>query len=170
MNRMENHPEILIYGYGNPGRQDDGLAAQLIQKSESWIDQNQINHVTFDANYQLQVEDITLMHDKDLVIFVDASMEEHINDFAFSEIEPDSQATFSMHAVAPAYLLDLCQKIYGKHPPAFMLHVRGYEWKLNEGITERASKNLEKAWAALQYIIKDPEALLNRKVPLQPEY
>lgn len=167
---MEKLPEILIYGYGNPGRQDDGLAAELIQKAEHWADQNQVAHITLDANYQLQVEDITVMHDKDLLIFVDASMEEQITDFAFTVIEPDSQATFSMHAVAPAYLLDLCQKIYGTHPPAFLLHIRGYEWELDGKITPHASANLEKAWHALQYIIKDPQALINRKVPLQSEY
>lgn len=166
---METLPEILIYGYGNPGRQDDGLAAQLIHEAESWIEQHQITHVTLDANYQLQVEDTTLMHNKDLVIFVDASMEEHINDFAFSAIEPDSQATFSMHAVAPAYLLDLCEKIFGTHPPTFLLHIRGYEWEVDEEITSQASENLKKAWLALQYIIKDPEAMVNRKVPLHPE-
>lgn len=167
---METLPQILIYGYGNPGRQDDGLAARLIEKAEFWTAQNQFSHVSLDANYQLQVEDITVMHDKDFLIFVDASMEEPIADFAFSVVEPDSQATFSMHAVAPAYLLDLCQKIYGSHPPAFLLHIRGYEWELDGEITPEAFKNLEKAWEALQQIIQNPEFLLNREVPLQPEY
>lgn len=166
---MESQPEILIYGYGNPGRQDDGLAAELIHKTEIWLEQHPCENITLDANYQLQVEDITVMHNKNLLIFVDASMEDEVENFAFTTIEPDSQATFSMHAVAPAYLLDLCQKVYGTHPPAFLLHIRGYEWKLNEEISAKALENLEKAWLALHYIIKDPDALLNREVPLQSQ-
>jgi len=50
-----------------------------------------------------------------------------------------------MHAVSPAFILHLCQSIYGKLPEAWLLHIRGYEWKLSEGLTIKASQNLENA-------------------------
>ena len=28
---------ILIYGYGNPGRQDDGLGPTLVDALETWL-------------------------------------------------------------------------------------------------------------------------------------
>ncbi|MEX2602982.1 MAG: hypothetical protein WD361_02205 [Gracilimonas sp.] len=159
---MTYKTNILIYGYGNPGRQDDGLAKMLIDKAEAWVEKKRFKNVSLDVNYQLQVEDITDMYDKDLVIFADASMEENVEDFLITPLTANDQATFSMHAVAPAYLLALCQKIYGLHPLSYLLHIRGYEWNLNEEITPEALQNLDKAWETLQLILNEPELFLEK--------
>ncbi len=76
--------QILIYGYGNPGRQDDGLGVVLTQKLEAWVSESQLTGVEFDNNYQLNIEDAAAIAQKDLVIFADAS-EENIEDFCLSK-------------------------------------------------------------------------------------
>ena len=35
--------KILLYGYGNPGRQDDGLGVLLVEELEKWSKINQID-------------------------------------------------------------------------------------------------------------------------------
>lgn len=157
---MPDQVNILVYGYGNPGRQDDGLGKALIDLAEEWLSQNQNDNISLDVNYQLQVEDVTEIYDKDLIIFVDASMREDIEDFSFERVEPDPRANFSMHSVSPAYILALCEKIYGKLPPAYLLHVRGYEWELSEPISSAAQNNMQKAWSSLREILLSPELLL----------
>ena len=157
---MAEPKKILIYGYGNPGRQDDGLGKALIDIAEMWAEEMKLEHLTLDTNYLLQVEDVLLMRDKDLVIFVDASMEEHVRDYHFEEVEPDSKATFTMHSVSPGYILALYQKLFGEHPPSFLLHIKGYRWELGESITPEAEQNLEQAWVAIKKIILDPDKLL----------
>ncbi len=60
---------VLLLGYGNPGRQDDGLgpaAAAEIEKLE-WPG------VTVCDNYQLVVEDAIEIAEHDVVWFVDAA-------------------------------------------------------------------------------------------------
>ena len=55
-----------------------------------------------------------------------------------------------MHAVSPAYVLDLCQKIFHKSPETYLLHIKGYEFELIEELTPKAKENLEKAVAFLK--------------------
>ena len=63
-----NH-KVLLIGYGNPAREDDGLgpaAAQAIEKLG-------IEGVSVDSNYQLTVEDAASAAHHDVVVFVDAT-------------------------------------------------------------------------------------------------
>lgn len=156
---MTNGKNILIYGYGNPGRQDDGLGPALVETLGKWLTKKQVEHVTLDSNYQLQVEDVTVIHDKDLVIFVDASMKENIRDVKMEPLEADPHSTFTMHAISPEYILALCRKIYGQHPPSYLLHIRGYEWEINREISKPARHNMEKAGETLREIIHNPDVL-----------
>lgn len=144
---MENKKKILFYGYGNPGRQDDALGISFVDEIENWVNAKQITNIDFESNYQLNIEDAEKISNYDLVIFADASLEP-IENFAFTEVEPnDAQVEFTMHAVSVSFVVDLCQKIYGKGPKAFLIHIKGYEWDLNfdRGLSEKAKENLKQA-------------------------
>ena len=139
----------MIYGYGNPGRQDDGLGIAFTERMEAWIRTQEIKDIDCDTNYQLNIEDAETISRYDHVIFADASQED-ISGYSFSRVDPSgSKIEFTMHAVSPAYVVDLCQKIYGKSPEAFLLHLKGTEWDFQEGLTKEAMAHLEKA---LEYI------------------
>ena len=119
--------ELLIYGYGNPGRQDDGLGNSFIEELDKWVEANKLSHISTDSNYQLNIEDADAIKDKQVVLFVDASIEE-IDDFCISRVESsDSTIEFTMHAVSTSFVLDLCQKVYNKSPKTYLLHLKGYE-------------------------------------------
>ena len=157
---MTSAKKILIYGYGNPGRQDDGLGAAFIRKMEDWIADNQENNIQLDCNYQLNIEDAELISGKDMVVFVDATIEE-IDDFSYTWINPDpARVEFSMHAVSPAFVVDLCRKMFGKAPDSYLLHIKGYEWDFKEELTTEASLNLEKAFTFLSQRILQAELTL----------
>lgn len=142
---MDDLKRILIYAYGNPGRQDDGLGNRFIEELEKWISENNIRNVELDSNYQLNIEDAVKMSEKDMVIFVDASTEQ-IEDIHFSPVETsEGRAEFTTHAASPAFILALCNKLYNKHPETYLLQIRGYEWEFKEELSEKAEKNLEKA-------------------------
>jgi hydrogenase maturation protease len=137
--------KILVYGYGNPGRQDDALGIRLTENIEQWILQEKIPNVETDYNYQLNIEDSERISQSDVVIFADASIE-NINDYLYTQVNPDEATIeFTMHAVSPAFVLDLCKKLYGKCPSTYLLHIKGYEWEFMEGLTEDALLNLAKA-------------------------
>ncbi len=149
LNKMDSNSRILVYGYGNPGRQDDGLGAAFIQMLENWLIENPFPQISTDCNYQLNIEDAAAVSDKTLVVFVDASQED-IEDYSFTKVEgSDARVEFSMHAVSTSFVIDLCQKIYGKVPEAWLLHIRGYEWDFKEELTLPAQRNLELAFGFL---------------------
>ena len=104
---MTVSPKILIYGYGNPGRQDDGLGISVVERIEKWIRKHKLDFVKTDCNYQLNIEDAAEIADKELVIFVDASKED-ITDFLITTVEPSNKIQFTSHSISPSYLLNLC--------------------------------------------------------------
>src|SRR5271157_2392117 len=69
-------PRILVYGYGNPGRQDDGAGVLLVEELAAWARSGERPWLTFDSNYQLNAEDALAAADQDVVIFADASRDQ----------------------------------------------------------------------------------------------
>jgi hydrogenase maturation protease len=146
--------KILIYGYGNPGRQDDALGVMLAEETEKWTHEKGLAHIRTDSNYQLNLEDADEISHYDLVIFADASREE-ISDFVFEPLLPSAAVEFTMHAVAPSFILHLCTQVFGKTPDAYLMHIKGYEWEFMQEVTEQARDNLRKAFEFLQHFLKD---------------
>lgn len=153
---------ILIYGYGNPGRQDDGLGNAFTSRIQEWVAIEGLHDFHFDSNYQLNIEDAEAISNMDLVIFADAS-EEDINDFCISKVDGNSELSFTTHAASPGYIVKLCEEIFNKKPKVLLLHIKGYEWEFKEGISERAAQNLN---AALHYMKKK---LLHPEKFLKPD-
>jgi len=144
---MKNNKKILFYGYGNPGRQDDALGVLFVDEMEKWVKAQKIENISFETNYQLNIEDAEEISNYNLVIFSDASMEP-IEGFEFSKVKrSDAQVEFTMHAVSVSFVVDLCYKIFNKVPNAYLVHLKGYEWDLDfdKGLTERATQNLQDA-------------------------
>ena len=150
---MPGKGRILFYGYGNPGRQDDGLGIALIDRLEEWVNEEGIQGFQFDSNYQLNIEDAEALAESSTVVFADATVED-IESFIVSELEGSSESTFTTHSASPGYLLYLCEALFQKKPAAFLVHLKGYEWELKEGLTEKAAMNLEEAVRLFKEIIR----------------
>ena len=142
--------KVLVYGYGNLGRKDDGLGVMCAEAIEKWAEEEKLDWLDVDTNYQLNIEDADTISGYDEVYFVDASLEE-IDNVEITEVDPsDAKIEFSMHAVSPSYVLHLCQKIFNKAPKTYLIHIKGYEWDFVEGLTPKAQENLEQAINWLQ--------------------
>lgn len=137
--------QILIYGFGNPGREDDGLGIELARRLEDWSKKSGLPGITFDSNYQLNIEDAEVISEKDLVIFADASTEE-IDDFILTKVTGENEVSFTTHAASPGYIVKLCADLFGKCPKVYLLHIKGYQWEFREGFSEKAENNLQKAF------------------------
>ena len=141
--------KVLIYGYGNPGRQDDGLGNAFVNRIREWVAIEGLHDFSFDSNYQLNIEDADAIADQDLVIFADASKED-IKDFCLSKVDGTTGVSFTSHAASPGYIVKLCEELFNKKPLVLLLHIKGYEWEFMEPMTDRAKENLEKAFVALK--------------------
>lgn len=158
---MTPKKRILIYAFGNPGRQDDGLGNRLVEQLETWLKDEAFDQVTTESNYQLNIEDADNIKDRDIVVFVDASVED-IDDIQMDIVEPsEGRSEFTMHAASPAYILALCIKLYQKHPETYLLQIRGYEWEFLEKLSPRAEQNLSTALIFIKVRIKQEDFAQN---------
>lgn len=132
--------KIIVYGYGNPGRQDDGLGPVLIERLEA----EQITGVELDSNYQLNIEDAYEIAEAKVVIFVDASLDCK-EPFEFNRLDPETTITFTTHSMAPGSVLALCQEVFNREVEAWLMAIRGYEWEFDVPMTEKAANNCEAA-------------------------
>ena len=143
---------VLLIGYGNPGRRDDGLGPALA----SAVEELGIPGVTTDADYQLNVEDAEAVARYDYVVFADADVSGP-EPFSFRKLEPDPSLGFTTHSVKPGALLALASELFGGRPEAYVLAIRGYEFgEFEESLSAGARANLA---AALTFI----EPLLRRR-------
>jgi hydrogenase maturation protease len=142
---MSSPRRVLVLGYGNPGRQDDGLGPAAAEAIEQW----QLAGVTVETNYLLNIEDALEAVEHDVVLFVDATMEGD-EPFTMRRIEPAGAMTFTTHFVRPEIILAICQYCYDRVPEAWVLGIRGYEFELIEELTERARRNLGLALGHVQ--------------------
>ncbi len=141
---------ILVYGYGNPGREDDGLGVELARL----MDERALRGVSCDSNYQLNVEDALEVSEYDAVVFADASLS-CAEPFVFERLEPAPGITFTTHAMPAGSVLALCEELYGKRPAAYILGIRGYSWEAKEGLTAQAQANLQKAFDFLLPLLRE---------------
>jgi hydrogenase maturation protease len=136
---------VLLYGYGNPGRGDDGLGPALAAAVEALA----LPGVAVDANYQLAVEDAAELGRFAAVIFADAAAAGPAP-FWFSRIAEGKagQLGFTSHSVSPEQVVALARALFGSQAPAYTLGIRGYAWgELAEGLSEQAQENLGHAVA-----------------------
>jgi hydrogenase maturation protease len=137
-------PCILVFGIGNPGRQDDGMGAALVESLQA----RHLPGVTCRARYQLNLEDAKLCADHDIVVFSDAAGD-IVESFALSPLEPSTYVPISTHSFRPEAILAVCETHFGKKPRAFLLAIRGYQWGLEEGLSPQGAENLKAAFEAL---------------------
>lgn len=150
--------KLLLYGYGNPGRQDDGLGIAFVERMKAWVVEHGYPDFEFENNYQLNIEDADAISDKDLVIFADASQEE-INDFCFSKVDGSADISFTTHAASPGYIVKLCKDLFHAEPLVLLIHIRGYSWEFAEGISKKAERNLERALEYAKKWLMHPEKI-----------
>ena len=149
---MQQSRRILLIGYGNPGRLDDGLGPALAAIAETW----KVDGLTVDADYQLTVEDASDVAKHDIVVFADASVNGR-EPYGIEAVQPKEALSFSSHSVEPSVLLHMAHTLFGSATRAYILGIRGYEFnEFGEGLSARAADNLEKAAAFLRLALDDP--------------
>ena len=134
--------KLVVLGWGNESRGDDGLGPLLLRRFEAadWPDLVAIE------DYQLQIEHALDLEGAHAALFIDAGRDTP-TPFTFREIAPHSGATHTTHALAPESVLGVYAQITGvAPPPAFTLCVRGECFGLGEGLSSEGAIRLEQAW------------------------
>jgi hydrogenase maturation protease len=156
---LGSNESILVYGIGNVGRQDDGIGIILVDRLERDAlyadDGDACARLTFEAGYQLSIEDALLVSGFDVVLFIDASRERVASEpFTLRALAPSDQVAFTTHAMSFSSVLGICADLYSRSPRTFLLAVSGYEWGISERLSLRAGINIDEAFASLSELLR----------------
>jgi hydrogenase maturation protease len=142
---------VLVLGYGNPGRLDDGLGPALVTELEN----RNLPAVTADATYLLEPEDAELVSRHDLAIFVDAAVSGP-EPFAIRPVRPAAGVRFSSHSLGPEEVMGLAHELFGSRAQGYVLAVRGYQFdEFGERLSEPARGNLCAAGRFLEEMLRN---------------
>lgn len=137
-----NNSSSLIYGIGNIGRQDDGLGWAFID----WLEEESIcPKAELMRHYQLHLEDADLISYKKQVLFVDATKALDVESIQLENMQAKMDFSFSSHAISIPSIMATCRQCFEKVPEVQLLTIKGYEWELQLGLTEKAKQNLKVA-------------------------
>jgi len=147
----EDVTRVLLIGYGNPGRLDDGLGPALAE-AVAGLD---LPHVTVDADYQLTVEDAAQVAEHDVVVFADADVAGP-EPFTFRRISPRRNLSFSSHDCDPQAVLALAHDLLKATTTGYVLAIRGYEFnEFGESLSLQARANLKEALDFIDTTIRE---------------
>lgn len=151
---MNDLANVLVIGFGNPGRLDDGLGPGLAKA----VEELRLTGVTVDTDYQLAVEDAAEVAKHDVVVFADADVSGS-EPFRMQRIYPGaSNVSFSTHSIQPQAVLALARDLFQAEPMAYILAIRGYEFdEFGEKLSPQAEKNLAAAVTYLESALRNRE-------------
>lgn len=138
-------PRILIVGYGNTGRQDHGLGPAAVRA----IDGLGWSNVSTLHNDQLTIKDAVDIAAHDMVWFVDAACRGDAP-YAIHCLSPSLDIAVTSRLVKPETVLAIADRQFRRCPEAYLVSVRGYEFALLQGLSDRAHDNLMAAVALLR--------------------
>lgn len=153
--------DILIIGYGNPGRQDDALGPALADAME----QLGLPGVTVDSDYQLTVEHAEMAARHRVVIFADATTEAG-EPFTWTSVKPsNSGIRFTSHHLGPADVLGLARDLFDGDPPGYLLTIQGRRFgEFDAGLSSAAQAALEDAVQFLTAKIRDTNRAVSHEL------
>lgn len=148
---------ILIFGWGNPSRGDDALGPLFVERIEALG----LPHVECLTDFQLQVEHALDLEGRELILFVDASIDVAVP-FAVSRLEPARDASFSTHAISPAAVMQVYVDLHDDPPPpCYQLAIRGERFDLGKKLSPSAQLHLEVALDWVVIWLPDAETSVN---------
>ncbi|MCX6081822.1 MAG: hydrogenase maturation protease [Chloroflexi bacterium] len=140
---------ILLIGYGNPDRQDDGVAWHILRAlaiqlglsaPSSYDDEFPVNDLLdFVFSLQLTPEMAEEISAYERVCFVDAHTGFIPEPVRLIEVESEFQRSPFTHHLTAQSLLSMCETIYHKKLRAALLSVRGFYFGFDRELSPETS-------------------------------
>ncbi len=136
---------VLVIGFGNPGRADDGLGPALA----TGLEKLRIPGLTVESDYQLSIEHAAMVAEHDVVVFADADPQAG-GPFYLRRVAPVAGGRFTSHSVAPGEVLHLARSCFAASPEGYLLGMRAEVLdRFGEGLSAQAREGLD---AALRFL------------------
>jgi hydrogenase maturation protease len=165
----QNSSDLLIIGYGNPDREDDGVAWHVLNQLAGRLGRShteEIGDVIEDLDHnpgllfdlQLMPELSETVSKYERVCFVDAHTGSVPKDLQFIPIEGEFQTSPLTHHMTPQTVLELANTLYGHKTQGYLLSIRGYQFGFSYDMSPATSALANQAVDILwEWIHSNPE-------------
>jgi hydrogenase maturation protease len=140
---------FLLIGYGNPDRQDDGVAWHILRAitmrlglpaPTSYEDEfPEDRHLDFAFYLQLTPEVAEEIAQYEYICFIDAHTGNIPEPVRLMPVESEFQQSPFTHHLTPQSLLSMCEMIYGKKPDAVLLSVLGHQFLFSRELSRETA-------------------------------
>jgi hydrogenase maturation protease len=141
---------ILVIGYGNELRGDDGLGPRVAEA----ISASNYPSVQVRTVFQLMPELAAELAEAGLVIFVDALADPGRIAVELTPVGTEEITDWCTHTADPRALLALTWAVYGWRPEAWLLTVAGQNFAFGEGLSSIAEENVRQAIVRIKELIQ----------------
>jgi hydrogenase maturation protease len=131
---------LLVIGYGNTLRSDDGVGPKVIAALEDL----KLPGVRTLACHQLMPELAQAVSEADRVIFVDAAVDEP-KEVLLRPLEPADSSQLMAHAADPKTLLAMARDVFGRYPAAWWLTIPVERLEFGETLSPLAQRGFDTA-------------------------
>lgn len=152
---------ILVIGYGNSLRCDDGVGPYLAEI----IAQKAWSGVQTLAVHQLTPELAPQIAQASQVIFIDAVNNRESSEVIIDVLEPKDNYSGLDHSGNPSYLLALAKNLYGNCPPSFWVMIPAQNFEFGEYFSVITTQAMAEALAKIFTLIFE-EHLPNETISL----
>ncbi|MGL4555534.1 MAG: hydrogenase maturation protease [Gemmataceae bacterium] len=128
---------ILVVGYGNELRRDDGVGPLVAREVASWG----LPGVVAAASHGLVPELADALSRADEAVFIDASVADRVE---VCELAPGPAPSLG-HPSGPRWLLTLAEAAFGRRPPAWLITVPAVDFGHGEGLSGVATAGMAEA-------------------------
>ena len=144
--------KILVCGYGNPFRTDDGVGHILAEDLAKVLGEKG-EETELSLEHQLLPELAEDFSRFDLLIFCDARVPSNdggdVEEYRIEEIVPDPHLEgLNIHSIGPGWLLALARSLGRGVPPSVLISVVGESFDFGDEITPECGERMERAEAA----------------------
>lgn len=137
---MMKTQNILVIGYGNTLRRDDGVGPRVAEAVEAL----RLPGVRTLVCQQLSPEHADPISLADTVVFVDAAVDAP-TEVQFRRLEPGDTTQLMAHAADPRTMLALSRDVFGHVPKAWWLTIPAVEMSFGEDLSPEAERGMSEA-------------------------
>lgn len=143
-------PRILIFGFGNVLRADDGVGVRVAERLR---DENWPADVGVIAAHQLLPEHADLLKGADRVVFVDAAEDVAPGEIEAGPLGPAGAPAITLHHLTPAALLAACTVLYGRAPEATFVRIGVESTETSAALSTTLAARLEACCERVRQIV-----------------
>lgn len=141
--------EILIIGYGNTLRGDDGVGPRVAEA----VEKLQLPNVRTLICQQLSPEHADPIARAGTVIFVDAAVDGP-QEVQFRPLEPGDSSQLMAHAADPRTMLALARDVFGHAPKAWWLTIPAVNLEFSEALSAHTERGCAEAVEKIQALCR----------------